>query len=59
MKTSCADRFLHYVTFDTQAREGSDTYPSTLKQLELSRYLVEELELLWLEQRLSTAARPS
>jgi tripeptide aminopeptidase len=48
VKISCAERFLHYVTFDTQAREGSDTYPSTLKQLELSRYLVEELRRIGL-----------
>ena len=28
---------------DTQSRDGSETYPSTLKQLDLSRLLVEEL----------------
>ncbi len=36
-------RFLRYVRIDTQSRDGSETYPSTLKQLDLSRLLVEEL----------------
>ncbi|MBV8079731.1 MAG: peptidase T [Actinobacteria bacterium] len=36
-------RFLRYVRIDTQSRLGSDTYPSTAKQLDLSRLLVEEL----------------
>ena len=35
------DRFLRYVRIDTQAEEGSDSYPSTAKQLDLSRLLVE------------------
>ncbi len=43
------DRFLTYVKFDTQSSEDSDTYPSTLKQLELSKHLVKELEELGLE----------
>ena len=42
-------RFLRYVVIDTQASESSDTYPSTLKQLDLSRLLVEELKELGLE----------
>jgi tripeptide aminopeptidase len=46
MKTSVAERFLHYVTYDTQSREGSDTYPSTLKQLVLLDRLVEELKAM-------------
>lgn len=41
MKT--AERFLKYVSFDTQSKEESDTFPSTLKQLELGKYLAEEL----------------
>jgi tripeptide aminopeptidase len=36
-------RFLRYVRIDTQSQEGSATYPSTAKQLDLSRLLVEEL----------------
>ena len=36
---SLLDRFLRYVKIDTQADEHSDTYPSTAKQLDLSRLL--------------------
>ncbi len=43
------DRFLKYVSFDTQSTEESDTYPSTMKQLELSRYLVGELKKMKLQ----------
>ena len=42
-------RFLRYVVIDTQSSEGSDTYPSTAKQLDLSRVLVEELKEIGLE----------
>lgn len=37
------ERFLRYVQIDTQASEESTTYPSTMKQLDLSRLLAEEL----------------
>jgi len=40
------DRFLTYVKYDTQSSEESETYPSTMKQLELSKKLVEELKEL-------------
>lgn len=43
------DRFLNYVKYDTQSSEESDTYPSTMKQLELSKRLKQELEELKLE----------
>lgn len=43
------ERFLRYVRIDTQAAYGSDTYPSTLKQLDLSRLLCAELEELGLD----------
>jgi tripeptide aminopeptidase len=43
------DRFLRYVRIDTQAAEGSTTYPSSERQLELSRLLVSELRGLGLE----------
>jgi tripeptide aminopeptidase len=36
------------VTFDTQSREDSETYPSTAKQLDLLRHLLEELRSLGL-----------
>lgn len=37
------DRFLRYVQIDTQSKEDADGYPSTAKQLNLSRLLVQEL----------------
>lgn len=37
------DRFLHYVSFDTQSDENSTTYPSTEKQLVLLKALKEEM----------------
>ena len=43
------DRFLSYVKYDTQSSEESETYPSTMKQLELSKKLVEELNDLGLQ----------
>jgi tripeptide aminopeptidase len=46
MLTPVLDRFLRYVTFDTQSREGSETYPSSPGQLVLLRDLVEELQAL-------------
>lgn len=48
LKTSVLERFLRYVTFDTQASETSETYPSTLKQLDLLRLLVDELQAIGL-----------
>lgn len=42
------DRFLKYVKFDTQSSEESDSCPSTEKQLDLSRQLVNELKELHL-----------
>lgn len=47
-QTSVLERFLRYVTIDTQAAEGSDTYPSTPGQLDLLRLLVDELRALGL-----------
>ena len=43
-----AQRFLRYIKYDTQSAEESETYPSTQKQLELSKILVKELEELGL-----------
>lgn len=37
------NRFLKYISFDTQSSEESDTFPSTLKQHDLADYLVNEL----------------
>ena len=38
------ERFLKYVSFDTQSSETSETTPSTKKQWELARYLEQELK---------------
>jgi tripeptide aminopeptidase len=45
MAQSLLDRFFRYVKIDTQSKEGvEDRYPSTEKQKDLSRLLVEELK---------------
>ena len=41
--TSVVDRFLKYVSFDTQSDENSETCPSTMKQKDLGAALVEEM----------------
>ncbi|NNE34033.1 MAG: peptidase T, partial [Rhodothermales bacterium] len=38
-----AERFLRYVQIDTQSDPNSETTPSTMKQKDLGRLLVEEL----------------
>jgi tripeptide aminopeptidase len=48
MNETVLDRFIQYVKIDTQSMEGSASYPSTKKQLDLSRLLVEELKQLGL-----------
>ncbi len=42
-RTSVVERFLRYVTYDTQSAEGATTAPSTAKQLVLLDRLAEEL----------------
>lgn len=44
------DRFLHYVSFDTQSDDTSTTYPSTEKQLILLKALKEEMISLGLTE---------
>lgn len=44
------ERFLKYVSFDTQSCETSDTCPSTQKQLRLAEYLRDELTALGLTE---------
>jgi tripeptide aminopeptidase len=41
-------RFLRYVKIDTRSDESSTTYPSTAKQLDLQRLLVDELRAIGL-----------
>lgn len=43
------ERFLRYVKIDTQSDPDSTTFPSTLKQLDLSKMLVSELQGMGLE----------
>jgi tripeptide aminopeptidase len=48
LRADALERFLRYVRIDTQAGRASETYPSTLEQLELSRVLERELRELGL-----------
>lgn len=38
------ERFLRYVSYDTQSSEDSQTFPSTLKQKALAELLAKELK---------------
>ena len=44
------ERFLRYVSFDTQSDENSGVTPSTAKQMVFAQYLKGELEALGLEE---------
>jgi tripeptide aminopeptidase len=44
-----AERFLRYVRIDTQSDADSQTYPSTAKQLDLLRLLLDELKEIGLD----------
>lgn len=46
---SALDRFYKYVKYDTQSSEESDSFPSTEKQKELGRHLVDELKEMGLK----------
>ena len=46
---TATERFLHYITFDTQSDEGSETVPTTAKQKVLGAYLARELKDMGLE----------
>ncbi len=49
LESDVLERFVRYARIDTQAARVSDTFPSTLKQLELSRLLADELRGFGLE----------
>ena len=49
MKKQIIDKFLNYVSFDTQSDESSTTVPSTLKQRKLGEVLVKELQALGID----------
>ena len=46
MSSPVLERFLRYVSYDTQSREGAASYPSTPGQLVLLRDLVDELKAI-------------
>ena len=49
------ERFLKYVTFDTQSDESTGVTPSTPKQMVFAKYLKTELEALgWRKSRWMT-----
>ncbi len=51
IRSDVVERFLRYVKVDTQSKEGvEDRYPSTEKQLNLARMLVEELKKVGAEE---------
>lgn len=51
------ERFIRYVKIDTQSDENSETTPSAMKELDLSRLLVKELEALGLKAELDEYGR--
>ena len=50
LRQGLLDRFLHYVSFDTQSKEGAKHSPSSRGQWLLAQYLMEELKGLGLAQ---------
>jgi tripeptide aminopeptidase len=49
-KMNLVERFLRYVSFDTQSDDNSGVTPSTPKQMVFAQYLKNELEALGLEE---------
>jgi tripeptide aminopeptidase len=49
MKEELLNRFLKYISIDTQSDENSETYPSTAKQFDLAKVLFKELNDLGLQ----------
>ncbi|MBC7188318.1 MAG: peptidase T [Calditrichaeota bacterium] len=52
MAQTVLERFLRYVAYDTQSAEEATTFPSTAKQKELGKVLVEELQAMGLAARM-------
>ncbi|MGY6772166.1 peptidase T [Gallibacterium sp. ZY190522] len=50
LRQGLLERFLHYVSFDTQSKEGAKHSPSSRGQWLLAQYLMEELKGLGLAQ---------
>ena len=51
--TDLLERFLKYVSFDTQSDELSETQPSTEKQFDLLKVLQDELSAMGIESTLN------
>lgn len=49
MRTSVVDRFIRYAKIYTESDPVSDTFPSTSRQLDLAKLLVEELKQIGLQ----------
>lgn len=49
MKKNILDRFLNYISIDTQSDENSETCPSTEKQFDIAKLLTKELNNLGLQ----------
>ncbi|MFN7034729.1 MAG: peptidase T [Bellilinea sp.] len=49
MRTSVVDRFIRYAKIYTESDPASDTFPSTSRQLDLAKLLVEELKQIGLQ----------
>lgn len=49
MKKNILERFLKYISYDTQSDENSETCPSTKKQFELANYVKDEMTKLGLK----------
>ncbi len=48
------ERFLNYVKFDTQSVPDLEVIPSSEKQKDLARYLVEEMKCSWMSTDMYT-----
>ena len=46
------DRFLRYVSVDTQSNEESESQPSAMKEMDLLRMLCEELNAMGIKAEL-------
>ena len=44
IENSVTERFLRYISYDTQSKEEGEQVPSTTKQLELGKLLTTELK---------------
>src|SRR5699024_1610601 len=50
LKNKIMERFISYVTIDTQSNENNDTCPSTPGQLTLAHQLVDELKAIGMKE---------